>query len=202
MDKEKRSGRAYDLAGTRRRICGAIAILLFLAGLTALIVYLVYRPHKPQFSVIGAAVYNLNTSAPPLVSATMQFTIAARNPNRRVSIYYDRLSAYVSYRNQAITLPLALPPLHQGKRTTVAVSPVLGGTAVPVAADVANGLAVDEAYGVVGLMVVVMGRLRWKAGAIRTGHYGLYVRCDVMVGLKGAMGQPPLLGSSGCKVDT
>ncbi|KAK4773048.1 hypothetical protein SAY87_028067 [Trapa incisa] len=203
MDDEKRPKRAYDLASTRRRIFGAIAILLLLAGLTALILYLVYRPKKPQFSVVNGAVYNLNTSIPPLISATMQFTIITRNPNSRVSIYYDRMSAYVSYNKQAITLPLELPPLHQGKRTTVAVSPVLGGTAVPVTAEVANGLKADKAYGVVKLRVVVMGRLRWNAGAIKTRHYGLYVRCDMMVGLrKGAMGQPPLLGSSRCKVDT
>lgn len=195
-------GKTSDPAETSRRICAAIAILLLLAGVTALIVYLVYRPQKPQFSVVGAAVYNLNTTSPPLISATMQFTIMTRNPNHRVSIYYDRLSAYVSYRNQAITPPLALPPLYHKKRTTVAVSPVLGGTAVPVAAEVSYGLAADEAYGVVALRVVLTGRLRWKAGAIRTGHYGLNVRCDVMVGMrKSATGQPPFLGSSGCKVD-
>lgn len=194
-----------------RVLCTFISIFLLLAGVTALTLWLVYRPHKPQFSVVGAAIYQLNTSSsfssqlqqPPLVSTTMQFTVLTHNPNRRVSIYYDRLTAFVTYRNQAITPQLSLPPLFHGRRSTVALSPVLGGgQAVPVSPEVMNGLTVDEAYGVVGLRLVLLGRLRWKAGAIRTGHYGVHVKCDVLVGLKkGVVGQVPLLGTPGCKVD-
>ncbi|KAI6696745.1 hypothetical protein NL676_016864 [Syzygium grande] len=185
-----------------RSVLAAVTILLLLVGVTALIVYLIYRPERPQFSVVGAAVYDLNATSPPVISTTMQFTLLIRNPNRRVSIYYDRLSAFVSYRNQAITPPASLPSLFHETRSTVELSPVLGGAAVPVAPEVGNGLEVDEAYGVVGLRVMVLGRLRYKAGAIRTGHYGFYVRCDVLVGLKkGFEGQVPLLASPPCKVD-
>jgi hypothetical protein len=54
----------------------------------------------------------------------------------------------------------------------------------------------------VALRVVLLGRLRWKAGAIKTLRYGVYVKCDVWVGLKkGFVGQVPLLGSPKCKVD-
>ncbi|XP_030453103.2 NDR1/HIN1-like protein 1 [Syzygium oleosum] len=186
----------------RRSVLVAVTVLLLLAGVTALIVYLVNRPERPRFSVVGTAVYDLNATSPSVISTTMQFTLLIRNPNRRVSIYYDRLSAFVSYRNQAITPPASLPSLFLETRSTVEMSPVLGGAAVPVAPEVGNGLEVDEAYGVVGLRVMVLGRLRYKAGAIRTGHYGFYVRCDVLVGLKkGFEGQVPLLASPPCKVD-
>lgn len=94
-----------------------------------------------------------------------------------------------------------LPPLFLEKHSQVSLSPVIGGTAVPVSVEVANGLMVDEAYGVVSLKVVFMGRLRWKAGGIKTGHYGLNVKCDVLMGLKkGVVGQVPLLGTSPCQV--
>ncbi|XP_008245646.1 PREDICTED: protein YLS9 [Prunus mume] len=189
-------------SGPYRSICTCLSIFLLLAGVTALTLWLVYRPHKPQFTVVGAAVYDLNATSPPLISTTMQFTLVTHNPNRRVSIYYDRLYAFVSYKNQAITPQVALPSLVHEHRSTVAVSPVLGGRAVPVSLEVVNGLTMDEAYGVVGLRVVVMGRLRWKAGAIRTAHYGVYVKCDVLVGLKrGFVGQVPLLGNPSCQVD-
>ena len=73
---------------------------------------------------------------------------------------------------------------------------------MPVSAEVSNGLLVDEAYGVVGLKLVFLGRLRWKAGAIKTAHYGLYVGCDLVMGLKkGLVGQVPLLGAPACHVD-
>ncbi|XP_019435311.1 PREDICTED: NDR1/HIN1-like protein 12 [Lupinus angustifolius] len=189
-------------SSTKRSICTFITILLLLAGITLLVLWLVYRPHKPRFTVVGAAVYSMNTTTLPLMSTTMQFTILIRNPNKRTSIYYDRFSAFVSYRNQAITPKIMLPPLYLEKHSTVSLSPVIGGTPVPVSVEVSNGLMVDEAYGVVGLKLVFLGRLRWKVGAIRTSHYGLYVKCDMLIGLKkGFVGQVPLLGAPPCKVD-
>ncbi|XP_050249539.1 NDR1/HIN1-like protein 12 [Quercus robur] len=202
--KLRKKGMAPDLyKGPRRALCTCITIFLLLIGVTALTLWLVYRPHKPQFKVVGAAVYEFNMSTPPLISTTMQFTVITRNPNKRVSVYYDKLSTFVSYKNVPITPLVMLPPLYHRKHSTVAVSPVVGGTAVPVSLDVANGLVMDTAYGVVGLRLVFFGRLRWKAGAIKTEHYRVYVKCDVLVGLKkGFVGQVPLLGATpGCKVD-
>ncbi|CAK9143992.1 unnamed protein product [Ilex paraguariensis] len=185
-----------------RALCSCMVVFLLLVGIIALVVWLVYRPHKPKFTVVSAAIYYLNTTAPPFLSVTMQFTIVTRNPNKRVSIFYDQLSAFVSYKNQAITPPVMLPPLCHRKHSTVALSPVLGGAAVPVSVEVANGLVMDKTYGVMGLRLVLLGKLKYKAGAIRTGHYGIYVKCDMLVGVKkGFVGQVPLLGSPECKVD-
>ncbi|KAK6285871.1 hypothetical protein POUND7_012050 [Theobroma cacao] len=192
----------YSQGGAARFCCLCIFIFLLLAGATALTVWLVYRPHKPRFTVVSAAIYELNATSQPFISTSMQFTIVTRNPNRRVSIFYEKLQAYVSYRNQQITPPVDLPPLYHETKSTVALSPVLGSETVPASAEVVNGLMLDEAYGVVALRVVLLGKLRWKAGAIRTLKYGVYVKCDVWVGLKkGVVGQVPLLGAPPCKVD-
>ncbi|KAF8413407.1 hypothetical protein HHK36_001389 [Tetracentron sinense] len=186
----------------RRCICAFIVIFLLLSGATALTVWLVYRPHKPHFSVVSAAIYDLNMTSPSIISTTMQFTVVSRNSNKRVSIYYDRLSVFVSYRNQAITPMAVLPPLYHKKHSTVALSPIVGGGLVPVSLEVANGLVMEEDCGVVGLRLVLYGRLRWKAGAFKSRGYGVYVKCDMLVGLKkGFVGQVPLLGSPNCSVD-
>ncbi|KAG6667183.1 hypothetical protein I3843_01G078900 [Carya illinoinensis] len=207
MTQEKKRGKGMASGSIPKLVpgqalCTFITILLLLLGVTALTLWLVYRPHKPQFKVVGASIYDFNTTTPQVISTTMQFTVVTRNPNKRLSIYYDRLSVFVSYKDQAITPQVMLPPLFHEKHSTVVVSPVVGGGTVPVSVEVANGLMMDEAYGVVGLRLVLMGRLRWKAGPIRTGHYGVYVKCDILMGLKrGYVGQVPLLGSPECKVD-
>ncbi|XP_028752322.1 NDR1/HIN1-like protein 12 [Neltuma alba] len=186
----------------RRALCACIATVLLLAGLVILVLWLVYRPTKPHFDVVGAAVYGLNAKAPPLMTTSMQFTIIITNPNRRVAIYFDTLNVYVSYRNDPITTPMALPPLYMEVHSSVSLSPMLGGSPVPVSPDVSNGLATDEAYGVVGVSVIMQGKLRWKTGGIKTGHYGIYVKCDVMMSLKkGVSGQVPLTGAPACYVD-
>ncbi|KHN16399.1 hypothetical protein glysoja_033803 [Glycine soja] len=48
MSKDKVSG------DPRRAVCTGITIFLLLAGVTLLVLWLVYRPHKPRFTVIGA----------------------------------------------------------------------------------------------------------------------------------------------------
>ncbi|XP_008810415.1 NDR1/HIN1-like protein 1 [Phoenix dactylifera] len=188
-----------------RLLCTILLTFFLLAGVIALIVYLVYRPSKPHFSVAGATVFQLSNSStqPNVLSTGMQFTLVSRNPSERSSILYDHLSAYVSYRNQPITPPANLPPLFQDRDSSIAMSPVLGGDFVPVSGDVASGLLTDQAYGVVNLRVVLTGRLRYKSGPFWSGWYNLYVRCDMLVGVrKGVTGAVPLLGEPQCDVDT
>ncbi|KZV50888.1 hypothetical protein F511_10459 [Dorcoceras hygrometricum] len=210
-----REGRAREAsAGYKARsnrsklplICSIIAIVTVLAGIAILTVWLVYRPRKPKFRVVNAAVYELNATSPPFISTAMQFTVVARNPNKRLSVLYDQLSVFVSYKNQAITPQVTLPPLYQEPKSTVALSPVLGGPQMPVAAEVVDGLSMDEAYGMVGLSLVLTGKLEYKAGAIikSIGHYRVYVRCDFFVGLKKGLSGPNLLIGSdylGCRVE-
>ncbi|KAL1215921.1 NDR1/HIN1-like protein 1 [Cardamine amara subsp. amara] len=188
--------------GPLHAICAAIFTILVLLGIIALILWLIYRPHKPRLTVVGAAIYDLNITAPPLITTSVQFSVLARNPNRRVSIHYDKLSMYVTYRDQIITPPLPLPPLRLGHKSTVVIAPVLGAAGIPVSPAVANGLKSDEDYGVVLMRVVVVGKLRWKAGAIKTGRYGFYATCDVWLRFnRSSNGQVPLLAPSTCKVD-
>ncbi|XP_073009333.1 NDR1/HIN1-like protein 1 [Typha latifolia] len=184
----------------------ALLALLILASVVALVLYLVYRPSRPRFSVTTAAIYSItNTSSSPAaaaVSATMQFTLLIRNPNSRSSVRYDRLSAHVAYRGEAITPPMPLPPLVLESGMAVSVSPVLGGAAVPVSANVAAGLGTDKAYGVVALRLVVVGRGKYKSGPFHSRWNSMYVRCDMLVGVrKGVTGQVPLLGNPDCHVD-
>lgn len=52
------------------------------------------------------------------------------------------------------------------------------------------------------MRVVIGGRVRWKGGVIKSGHYGMHVKCDVMIGIKkGFVGQVPLLANPPCLVD-
>ncbi|XP_039125916.1 NDR1/HIN1-like protein 1 [Dioscorea cayenensis subsp. rotundata] len=199
-----------------RLLCCTILTILILCGIIALILYLVYRPSKPHFAISGVAVYQLTTTstnstttitttpaATNSIISNLQFTVLSHNPNHRSSILYDHLSSYVTYRNQAITQPVSLPMLFQEKQGEVALSPVMGSfTPVPVSGDVVTGLMSDEGYGVVGLRLVIIGKLRYKSGPFRSVWYGFFVRCDVLIGLrKGCSGQVPILGAPECDVD-
>ncbi|CAA6656091.1 unnamed protein product [Spirodela intermedia] len=142
-------------------------------------------PHRRR-----AAVYELNATAPAggaaVVSTRMQFTVAIRNPNQRSSVLYDRLAAYVAFREQPITPAAPLPPMYQEEDSTVAVSPLLGGALVAVAPEVAGGLQTEQAYGALGLRLVLMGRIKYKVGPLYSVWASMFARCDILVSLRRA----------------
>ncbi|KAL6004029.1 hypothetical protein ACLOJK_004575, partial [Asimina triloba] len=186
----------------RHHLFSFLIAFLILLGVIALIVWLVYRPSKPSFRVVDATIHELDARTPGAISTSMQFTVETHNPSKRATAFYDRLSAYISYRDQMITERVQLPPMIQENDGTVVISLVVGGVPVPASHEVVNGLATDEAYGMVGLRLVILGRVKWKMGAFGSGHDTLYVTCDVLVGVQnGQLGQVPLLGPTGCKVE-
>ncbi|TVU19051.1 hypothetical protein EJB05_35179, partial [Eragrostis curvula] len=197
-----------------RTVCFAVLVLLLIIGIIWLVLYVVYRPSTPTFSVTSAAVlglYNATTTtggtgtaaaaagagagamaagagqAPTLLAASFQFTLVIRNPSGRSAARYDRLTAYAAYRGEALTPPTTLPPLAQDAGDVVAVSPVLGGVGaapVPVSPDTAAALAGDVANGVVPMRVLLLGRVRFVSGPFYHRWHSMYARCDMLVGVR------------------
>jgi hypothetical protein len=101
--------------GIGRLIALAVLCFLILAGITALVLYLVYRPHHPHFSVISVAIVTFSNSTLPFntITAAIQPTLIVRNPNSHTKIRYDRVEMYVTYHDAPITSPVLLPPLTQ-----------------------------------------------------------------------------------------
>lgn len=90
----------------------------------------------------------------------------------------------------------------QAKDTSVVVSPVLGGPAVPASPDVVEGLAADQSFGVVPLRLITVGRIRYDPGPFHGQWSSLYVRCNMLVGARtGVTGPVPLLSYSDCSVN-
>lgn len=108
----------------------------------------------------------------------------------------------MTYRNQAITPPTSLADMYLDRGSTLAVSPVVGSSVVPVSEDVSSGLTSDQNFGVVSIKLVVMGRIKYKSGPFRNLRYGMFVTCDLLLSLKkDDYGQVPLLDSPECHVN-
>jgi hypothetical protein len=166
------------------------------------VLWLVYRPHKPRFYVEGAAVYQLNVTDGS-VSSSMQFSVIVANPNRRLTVHYDRLVAFVRYRGEVITLVTPMANLYEGHRSFAVLSPMVGGNFVPLFPDAAGGLLADQAYGLVDLRLEIRGRIRWTTGFWKSSHYHLAAKCDLLLSVKQVAtgGEVPLLGGQDCHVD-
>jgi hypothetical protein len=104
-------------------------------GVVALLLLLIYWPRAIRVAVTTAtlAVFEVDrfditpTTITPVLSYNLTATLAVSNPNRRASVYYDRLQAVGHYNFQRFGRA-ALPVAFQGARRTDAVLAVLAGT--------------------------------------------------------------------------
>ncbi|CAL5098189.1 unnamed protein product [Urochloa decumbens] len=190
-----------DLRRSCRRLLALLLGLALIVAIIALIVYLVLRPTHPRFFLQDASLRQLDLSngSSNLLSTTLQVTVASRNPNDRVGVYYDRLDVYASYKYQQITVAASLPPVYQGHGDVDVWSPVLAGPSVPFAPYLADALQQDCQAGYLILQVKIDGRVRWKVGSWISGHYHLFVTCPAFLVTNGGNGAP---GASGFKFQT
>lgn len=73
-----------------------IILLLLIAAIAGCILYLLYRPHRPTFSVASLKIseFNLTTNADDTTRLTskLNLTISTRNPNKKIIFYYDSIA--------------------------------------------------------------------------------------------------------------
>lgn len=163
-----------DLA---RRIAGGVIFLIFIILLIIFLVWLILRPTKPHFILQDATVYALNVTLPNLLNVTLQITLASRNPNERIGVYYERLDVYASYHNQQVTYATRIPTTYQGHKDVTVWSPFLYGNNVPVDPYLALSLLQDQNAGIVQMNIKIDGRVKWKVGTWISSKYHIWVNC-------------------------
>ncbi|TVU16691.1 hypothetical protein EJB05_40266, partial [Eragrostis curvula] len=167
-----------------RKCCKWLIALVLLVLFVVLIVWLVLRPHKPKFYLQDLSVLCLNVTPPAstYLFTTMQATVASRNVNDKVGVYYDKVDVYAQYKDVAITVPTQLPVEYQGHNDQSVWSPYLQSMDhVQLPPDLAVALAQDETAGYVLIDIRVDGQVRWKVGAWISGHYHLRVNCPALL---------------------
>ncbi|KAL7608240.1 hypothetical protein Lser_V15G10432 [Lactuca serriola] len=73
-----------------------ITLLILISAIAGCILYLLYRPHRPTFSIASLKIseFNLTTTADDTTRLTsnLNLTISTRNPNKKITFYYDSIS--------------------------------------------------------------------------------------------------------------
>ncbi|GER25397.1 late embryogenesis abundant protein [Striga asiatica] len=166
----------------RRVLAFAIGLIVVLAAIT-LIVWLVLRPQVPQFRVDSFTLSNLTVSDNSLVSFTSQVRLTARNPNRRLTLAYDRLDAAVYYRSWSLA-DTVLPPFSLGTKSETQLTGNFSSVGNFVERVAADGMNRERgSRGSVGLNLRVLSRVRFRTNSWRTRVRLLRVFCgDLEVG--------------------
>eukprot|EP00252_Welwitschia_mirabilis_P017920 TRINITY_DN3997_c0_g1_i1.p1 TRINITY_DN3997_c0_g1~~TRINITY_DN3997_c0_g1_i1.p1 ORF type:complete len:242 (-),score=33.66 TRINITY_DN3997_c0_g1_i1:429-1124(-) len=185
--------------------------IVVLAGIITLVLWLVYRPHKPRFYVEEASISRLNVSN-GVLSGSMQFTVISANPNKKISLVYQSLVTFVVWNDEPIT-PVVIvgENIRQPKHSIMVFNLDLSG-------DIPLGFpysSIDEflmsqkqqekeevGYGVAELQLLLHSRLRFSNAFWRTHGYRLGVVCNLLLAFRRPIqnGSANLLRGRSCHV--
>ncbi|XP_059668656.1 NDR1/HIN1-like protein 10 [Cornus florida] len=185
-------------------LCHLIAALLtviLIIGAIFSIVWLVLRPRLPEFTVASATVSPINATASE-VTATWDVSLLIKNPNTKLTVFYDSLDASVFYGDSLLT-QTELRPFSQPKNKQNLIRSRFALVRANVGDNVAKAISSDRARGSVSFGVRVLSLVRFRTGGWRMRKHLLRVYCDGLnIGYSSSNGRGTLLNpSKECEVD-
>ncbi|GFQ01018.1 uncharacterized protein at1g08160 [Phtheirospermum japonicum] len=150
--------------------------LIVLVGLIVLITWLAVQPKKLKYTLEQGSISGYNLSKNNHLNANFHFVLRANNPNKRISLYYDRIDVTVSYEDQVLSNN-NVHPFYQPRRNVTHLGMDLMAKDAVVYGAVARDLKMERAAGEVGLDVKVRAKIRLKIGVFKI-HRKLKVLCE------------------------
>ncbi|KAL3620134.1 hypothetical protein CASFOL_035046 [Castilleja foliolosa] len=170
-----------------RYIACALLGLIVLVGLIVLITWLAVQPKKLKYTLEQGSITRYNLSKHDHLNANFHFVLRANNPNKRISLYYDKIDVTVSYEDQTLSVN-NVHPFYQPRRNVTHLGMDLMAKDAVVYGAVARDLRMEWAAGEVGLDLKIRAKIRMKIGLFKI-HRKLKVHCEaVTVPFNSSMG--------------
>uniref|UniRef100_A0A5B7AY86 Late embryogenesis abundant protein LEA-2 subgroup domain-containing protein n=1 Tax=Davidia involucrata TaxID=16924 RepID=A0A5B7AY86_DAVIN len=159
--------------------CIAIVLLalIVLVCIVVLTIWLVIKPKRLVYTIEDGSIYGFNLTTKNHLNATFNFVLRSYNPNRRVSIYYDKLEVMVYYSDEVVAFN-TVDPFFQPHRnvTRLGVKPVAQD--VSMLGSEARDLRLEKSAGVVELDILVKAKIRFKVGVWKSRRRTLRILCS------------------------
>ncbi|KAJ4844999.1 hypothetical protein Tsubulata_038578 [Turnera subulata] len=184
-----------------------ILTLIFLAAVAGIVVYLLYRPHRPDFDVSGLKISSLNLTAGNQLATNINLNITARNPNKKAVFTYNPIAISVTTEKDGIAVGNGVIAsfVHGTKNTTVLKASITSTGQNYQLDDVAAGKLKSDLKGKngVALKLKLDTKVKAKLGALKSPKVMIRVTCDgiramVPSGKKATTGS---VSNAKCKVD-
>lgn len=179
-------------------VCYTIFILFLIiaaAAISAGVLYLIFRPKAPKYTVLDVAIRGLNLTSASAMSPVFDVSIRAENPNKKIGIYYlSGSEVEVSY-SDIILSNGALPAFYQPSRNVTVFQTALEGSDVVLSNNVRLAMANEQRKGNVPFRLNVKAPVKIKVGSVKTWKITVKVKCDVAVN---ALSQQSKIVSKDC----
>jgi len=157
-----------------------IVLLALVAAAAGGVFYLLYRPQRPSFTVssVRLTAFNLSSSATaPVLTDSIQLTVTAKNPNKKLVYIYDDFSFSAATTANAVPLGDATAPgfAHQAGNTTIFTTTI---AAAAVTVDPSGAGSDFKMSGAFSVSVDADTRAGVKVGSLKTKKMDIQVRCD------------------------
>ena len=178
------------------RVCSwlLLALVLLAAALaaSAAVVYLVFKPRQPDYTLLSLAVSGLggilgnasSTAAPAPVAFSPEFdaTVRADNPNGKIGVHYEGGGSHVAVSYGGVRLADgAWPAFYQGPRNVTVLVATAKGLGIRFSERLLGDIAAAGRLRSVPFDVDVKVPVRLQVGGVRTWAVPVRVRCAVVV---------------------
>ncbi|XP_054784520.1 NDR1/HIN1-like protein 10 [Prosopis cineraria] len=181
-----------------------LLVLLLIIGVAGVIFYLIYRPHRPSFTVTSLKLSYLNlTSSSSTLDSKLDISVTARNPNKNIAFIYQPTS--ISILSDGVDIgDGTIPSFEHGKKNTTVLKATVSSSKQTVDDEGAGKLkARMRSKSGLPLEVNLKTKVTAKMGSLKTPKVGIRVSCDgIRVSLPS--GKKPATASTSnakCKVD-
>ncbi|XP_021892563.1 NDR1/HIN1-like protein 13 [Carica papaya] len=158
-----------------------ILVLIVLAGIAAGVLYLVFRPEAPDYSVESLSIKGFNLTALSPISPEFDVTVRARNPNDKIGIFYEKGSSVDVFHHDVRLGTGALPVFFQPTNNVTVFVTALTGSGIELTSAIHRGLVDAQRSGTVPFKIKLRAPVRIKIGSVKTWTITVKVNCDVTV---------------------
>ncbi|KAI4355509.1 hypothetical protein L6164_004273 [Bauhinia variegata] len=194
---------------SRRRCCCTfcfwfiliILVLLLLIGVAGVAVYLLYRPHRPSFTVTSLKLSYLNLTSSSTLNSKFDLNITARNPNKKIVFFYKPTSISL-FSNDVDVGDGTIPAFEHGKRNTTLLKASILSSGQELDSEAASQLKTNmKSKNGLPLTVRLDTKAKAKMGGLKTPNVGIRVTCEGIKVTLPAGKKPATASTSNAKCD-
>ncbi|KAG8066786.1 hypothetical protein GUJ93_ZPchr0004g39627 [Zizania palustris] len=166
-------------------LCSILISLIVTVGVLALILYLIFRPHMIAATVDSAALTQFSLSPNSLLAYNLNVTMTARNPNKRVGLYYDNVESLALFEGQRFGYA-PLDSFYQSTEATTKLTPGFSGQQLIQGDVAAADLRSQQTGGKFNIDVNLNAKLRVKVWAFKVPGPKAKVSCPLSLPAPGS----------------
>ncbi|XP_008802758.1 NDR1/HIN1-like protein 6 [Phoenix dactylifera] len=174
-----------------------IIVLIILVAATAGILYLIFDPKIPKYSVDRLSISAFDVDNNMTVRAGFDVTVTARNPNKKIGIYYEDGSYLSVWYTDSSLCNGSFPEFYQGHRNTTVLNVTLTGE-TQLGSEILTELQQQQQTGTIPLLFKGDVPVRVKFGSLKLWKMTFRVRCNLVVNSLSASNKISIKSSS-CK---